>query len=84
MSELSDKDLIGQLISHAHTFGDYIAETDEYVKELLHRLDAAIKYERIECDKCQGTGLGQLLDSPLCRWCNGHGYYFRERDAKEK
>ena len=38
LEKLSNIDLVGQLISHAHQFGDVIKETDEFAKELLKRL----------------------------------------------
>ena len=44
-SELSDVDLVGQLISHAHTFGEFVQETDDYKSELLHMCKANKKKE---------------------------------------
>jgi|WetSurMetagenome_2_1015567.scaffolds.fasta_scaffold273702_1 DnaJ-class molecular chaperone len=35
-------------------------------------------WDKISCQKCSGTGIGQLEDSVTCSWCNGLGYYFRE------
>lgn len=41
ISRLSNIDLIAQLISHAHTFGDYIQETRDFTEELLYRLNSS-------------------------------------------
>jgi len=38
LKKLSHMDLIGQLISHAHMFGDVVQITDDFVKELMSRL----------------------------------------------
>jgi len=50
-SELSDVDLVGQLIYHAHTFGEFVQETDDYKSELLQRLNDL----RCEVNMCKAN-----------------------------
>lgn len=39
IKKLSNVDLVGQLISHAHTFGDFIQETKDFSDEIICRLE---------------------------------------------
>jgi len=48
IKKLSNIDLVGQLISHAHQFGDVIQETNSFVKEILLRLEHSVELKTEE------------------------------------
>jgi hypothetical protein len=43
IKKLNNADLVGQLISHAHTFGDFVQETKDFSDEIIRRLGNLIR-----------------------------------------
>ena len=63
VEKLSDVDLVGQLISYAHQFGDIIQETGEFAKELLKRLNHVADLQKENEEKADMVV--KLLDENL-------------------
>ncbi len=53
---LDNRNLIGQLISHAHTFGDFIKETQDITDEIIRRLEESAMKESTKETRYIGEG----------------------------
>lgn len=67
IKKLDNKNLVAQLISHAHTFGGLVQETNDFAEEILCRLEPRVmrKIAGIRWEQRYSTTLD---DDKLGRW----------------
>jgi hypothetical protein len=81
IKKLNNIDLVGQLISHAHTFGDFVQETKDFSDEIICRLENFVIASEQRSDLVNGAVADFVnkygLDCPYCGDNSGqiiHGY----------